>query len=360
MPFRRPTIAELRARVATSFASRITDERGRPLGTLLPRGPLRVFANTVAGESHENFGMVADVARQAFPDTADAIYLERYAAQRGVSRKAAAPAKGLVACTGTVGAVVPAGAVLTRNDGARYLVDVDTTLSASPQDVAVTAELGGAGGNLEAGALLQFATPVPFVASSVTVVADDAGRGLSGGLDVESDARLLQRLSQVVKTPPQGGAVADYEKWTLEVPGVTRVWVRPLWMGAGSVGVTFVLDDDPTSIIPTPEKVLEVQCYLDARRPVTADVFVFAPTPLPVDVEVVLTPDTTPVRAAVELALAELLEREADLGEPLLLTHVAEAVSTAAGEVDHDLLAPLADVVALAYELPTLGVVTFS
>ena len=163
-----------------------------------------------------------------------------------------------------------------------------------------------------------------------------------------------------MKNPPQGGSVADYERWALEVPAVTRVWVRPLWMGAGSVGVSFALDDDPTSIIPDVFKVDDVQAYLDDRRPVTADVFVFAPTPLVVDFDVILSPDTAAIRVAVEQALADLLAREADLGGTLLLSHVREAVSTAAGEVDSELLAPSADVVALPYELAVPGTFTWS
>jgi uncharacterized phage protein gp47/JayE len=361
VPLTRPTIQELKDRNAARFASEITDPAtGLPLGQILKRGPLRVIANAVAGQSHETLGFVEAIAKNAFPDTADPLYLERYAAQRGVARKPAAPAVGAVAVTGTVGAIVSAGTVLQRTDGKGYTVDATAALTASPQTFLVTAQDAGLDSNLDVGTVLRFASPVGFVASTATVLDDGFGRGLSGGLDLESDARLLARLSQVAKTPPQGGSVADYVKWALEVQGVTRVWVRPAWMGAGSVGVAFVLDDDPVSIIPDVFAVDDVQGHIDDLRPVTADVFVFAPTPLAVDFEVILSPDTAAIRVAVEAALEDLLAREADLGANLLLSHVREAVSTAAGEVDSVVVTPGADVVALPYEIVVPGVFTWS
>lgn len=361
MPFARPTIDQLKARAATSIASRMLDANGRPWGSLLPRGPARVLANTLGGMNHGAYGYLDWVALQLLPDTADPEFLERFAARRGVARKTSAPATGTVQVSGTAGAVVEVGTLLQRADGTKYSFDAGATLGGSPVDATVTAVEPGLAGNVDAGALLQFASPVPFVAATVTVVADPEGRGLSGGLDVESDARLLQRLRAVEQAVPQGGAVADYLKWALEVAGVTRAWVRKSWMGRGSVGLAFVLDDDPTSIIPPPEKVLEVQCYVDdpTRRPVTADFVAFAPTPLPVDFDVNLTPNVGAVRAAVTAALQDLLAREAELGAPLLVSHVREAVSNAAGEADSVVNTPAADVTALPYELAVPGTFTF-
>jgi uncharacterized phage protein gp47/JayE len=360
--FDRPTITELKARVASTFAAEITDANGRPLGSLPPRGTLRAIANTLAGLAHENNGFVADVELQTFPDTADSEHLERIASQRGISRKPSAPAVGVVAVTGTVGVLVPAGTAFQRADGQRFTSDVDVTLASSPQDVDVTAATAGVVGNTDAAASLVLTSPIAGLDVTATVVADGEGRGLSGGVDVESDARLLQRLRKVEQTPPQGGSVADYENWTLEVAGVTRVWVRPQWDGAGSVGVAFVLDDDPTSIIPDGGKVAEVQAYLTdpTRAPPTANVFVFAPTPLSVDVSVTLTPNTAATRGAVTQSLDDLFARAADLGNPLYLSQILEAVETSAGVVNSVVTVPSADVAPLAYEIPVPGTFTFS
>lgn len=48
-------------------------------------------------------------ARQILPDTADAEYLERHAALRGLTRKPAIAATGLVTVQGTPGALIAAG-----------------------------------------------------------------------------------------------------------------------------------------------------------------------------------------------------------------------------------------------------------
>jgi uncharacterized phage protein gp47/JayE len=44
----------------------------------------------------------------------------------------------------------------------------------------------------------------------------------------------------------------------------------------------------------------------------------------------------------------------------LLISHVREAISSAAGEVDHNVISPLADVAADAGEIITMGAITWS
>ncbi len=73
-----------------------------------------------------------------------------------------------------------------------------------------------------------------------------------------------------------------------------------------------------------------------------------------------LTPDTMAVRVAVQAQLADLHDREAGLGETLLLTHIAEAISRATGETDHVLISPTANVTAAANQLLTFGGILWS
>lgn len=65
------------------------------------------------------------------------------------------------------------------------------------------------------------------------------------------------------------------------------------------------------------------------------------------------------MRAAVEAQLRDLHNREAGLGDSLLLTHIAEAISTATGETDHKLTSPLADVTAATNQLLVFGGITW-
>jgi uncharacterized phage protein gp47/JayE len=140
---------------------------------------------------------------------------------------------------------------------------------------------------------------------------------------------------------------------------VTRAWVFPQWMGAGTVGVFFVRDGDE-SIFPDEAEVAIVADYIDERRPVTAEVYVQAPTALPVDLTISIAPDSVAIREAISATLADLIDREGEPGGKLLLSHINEAISLAAGEVDHVLTVPATDVQADAGEMPTLGAITWA
>src|SRR3546814_9357991 len=118
--------------------------------------------------------------------------------------------------------------------------------------------------------------------------------------------------------------------------------------------------DDRVDIIPLPADVDAVADYLDALRPVTAEVVVFAPTAHAVDFTITATPATVAVKAAIEAELRDLLQREGEPGGTILLTHIREAISIAAGETDHVLVSPVANVVAAAGHLPVFGAITWT
>jgi len=354
MAYAKPTLPTLIERIQSDAESRLpgTDPR-------LRRALLYIITRAQAGAIYDNYGYIDWVSKQIIPDTAEAEVLDRHASWWGVPRLAAAPATGSVDLTGTDGNAVPAGTALQRSDGIQYTTDATVTISGGVATVAVTAAEGGQTTNATAGQTLTFVSPVAGVQSSATV----ASAGLTGGSDTESDDALRARLRQRVQQRPQGGALADYETWALEVAGVTRVWVLPDWTGAGTVGVSFTRDDD-TSIIPDASEVAAVQSYIDARRPVTASLTVFAPTPVAQDITIKLAPSNATVQAAVETELADLFLREAAVEDgngsgTILLSHLDEAISIATGETDHVLVAPTADITLSVGEIATLGTITW-
>ena len=95
-------------------------------------------------------------------------------------------------------------------------------------------------------------------------------------------------------------------------------------------------------------------------RPVTAQETVAAPVADPLDFAIALTPDTAEVRAAVEAELRDLIAREAEPGGTILISHIREAISIAAGETDHVLASPAGNVTAAAGAIVTMGAVTWS
>lgn len=349
MAFDRPTLGELVDRIQEDFVSRLA-----LVGAVLRRSVVYVLSRVLAGAVHMLHGFLEYLSRQLFPATSDREYLLRQASAYGLSPTAATYATGTAAATGTNGTVIPAGTVLLRSDGARYIVDADVTISAGTATVAVTAELAGAAGTLTVGVVLTFESPISGANSTAAVAASTAD-----GNDEESTEDFRVRFEGRLSDPPQGGAEADYLLWSKEVAGVTRVWVDGGGLGPGTVVVRFVRDNDVGSIIPSAGEVAAVQTHIDALRPVTAAVTVVAPIETALDLTLAVEPDTTAVREAVEAELEDLLLREAEPGATLLLSAIRTAIGTAAGLEDYTLTSPAADVTHTTGQLPVLGTITW-
>lgn len=349
MAFQRPTLPELITRIEADYVSRLTGG-----GTLLRRAVVKVLARVHAGAMHLLYGFADFISRQIMPDTAEAEYLERWAAIWGITRIAATYTTFDAVFTGTNGTEIPIGTELARDDGTLYVTTETGTIASGTATVACTAVLSGSATGLDGGEELSLSSPIAGIDSVATV----SGTGINDGDDEEDDDSLLERLLARIRNAPHGGAEADYEAWAKEVAGVTRAWVYPLYLGAGTVGITFVRDDDSGSIIPDVDEVEEVQDYIDSVRPVTADVTVFAPTAVPLDFTISGVSGSA-VRAAVEAELEDLIRREAEPGGTLLISHIREAISKAQGETDHVLSSPNADVVSGTAELTTMGTITW-
>ncbi|QQQ19663.1 baseplate J/gp47 family protein [Brevundimonas vitis] len=350
MPFERPSLTELATRADADFDARLpkADSRQR-------RSVLGVLGRVHAGAVHGLYGFLADNALQGLPDTATGEVLLRWAATFGVEIKVAEPAAGLVNLTGSNGSEVDAGAVLQRLDGTEYVTTAGAVIADGVAQVPVEAVVAGAGGLAIAGVALTFASPVAGVSAAAFV----AAAGLTGGVDAESPEAVRGRLLDRLRQPPHGGNAADYVRWAREVPGVTRAWVYPLMNGLGTVGVTFVMDGRE-DLIPEVGDVADVAAWIADRRPVTAEVEVFAPDPVPLDLTIDLTPDTPEGRLAVEAELRDLLARDAEPAGTILISRIREAVSIAAGESDNVVTSPTANVTHAAGELAVLGTITWS
>ena len=344
--FTRPTLAELIEQGRADLLTRLGQDE------VLRRADSEVQARVQAAALHSVYGFIDYLARQILPDTADTAWLDRHASLWGVGRKAAGIARGTVTIGAGNGVVIPAGTVLQRAGLGDYTVTADATAAGGAATMTVTAAGAGRAYNLAAGALLTLVSPIAGAQSTAVVI------DVSGGADLESDDDLRARLIARIQVPPHGGNVADYEAWALRVPGVTRAWVYRHRVGLGTVGLTFVCDGR-ADIIPTAAEVATMAAHIDALRPVTAEVAVFAPVADPLALSIRLTPDSAATRAAVQAELRDFLAREAVPGGTLHLSRLREAISAATGEYRHDLVAPAADVVAPAGHIATLGAITW-
>jgi uncharacterized phage protein gp47/JayE len=346
----RPTLAELIKRAVNSLNSYLTGT-----DAALRRANTNALAKMHAGGVHGLHGHLAYIAQQVIYDTAEMEYLERWASIWGITRKAAEYASGPVDFTGITGSVIPAGTELQDGNQNAYTLDADVTLAAGVGTGNVTASVAGVDGNAVEDVILTLVSAIVGVDTAASV----ATGGITGGFDTESDDDLRGRFLARIRQAPHGGAEFDYETWALEVAGVTRAWCYPQQQGLGTVGVTFVCDDQVDSIIPSAATVAAVQAHIDLVRPVTADVLVYAPTPVALELTISLTPATVAVKAAVTAELEDLILREAIPGGTILVSHIREAISIAAGETDHALTSPTADVTHSAGEIAVLGTITW-
>lgn len=351
MPFTRPPLNDLTERSIADIEARLPGTDAR-----LRRSNLNVLARVHAGAAHGLYGMLDWLAKQLMYDTAEGAILDRGASIWLTQKRIpAAAAQGSVSFIGTNGVVIPAGTALQRSDGAVFTTEADATITAGAATATVIAAEAGASGNTPAGSTLNIVTLIAGVNATATVAAG----GLTQGADTESDASLRTRLIARIQQPPHGGAHFDYETWALEVAGVTRAWVYPQELGLGTVTVRFVRDDD-VSIIPDAGEVAAVQTYIDARRPVTAAVTVVAPIAVPLNFTIAVTPNTQATKDAVTTELVDLLRREAVPGGTILLSHIREAISIAAGETNYVMTAPTADVTHTTGQMATLGTITWA
>jgi uncharacterized phage protein gp47/JayE len=355
MAWNRPTLGQIIARVEADIVGALGI-----VGALVSRTVEYILARALAGLSHEMHGRIEYLANRAVPWNAEGDDLRGWCALFGVVPKPAEWASGAMDLTGAPGAVVPAGTVFVRADGARFASGLSATIGGAGLGVVgVTAEVAGAAGNTPMGAPFTIFAPVAGLSSAVSGT-------LAGGADAETDQELFTRLQQRIANPPQGGSKDDYERWALEVPGVTRAWAYPLKdvNGAdedGRVTVRFVRDND-SSIFPDAGEVAAVLAYITApyRAPAGAKVSVAAPAQAVWNFSISITPNTAETRAAVEANVREFFARESEPGVALPRSKYLEAVSLATGVLDSAVTAPAGNIPASPGTLAVPGTFTFS
>lgn len=352
MATQRPALKEVIERVEQDLTSR--------LGSSAPArvALTRVLARAIGGVAHALYGYVQTKEKNFLPDTGDEASVLRWANLKGITRLAPTAARGNVQATGANDSVIPARRELRSSAGVLYSVDADATISSGVATIAITAVDRGIGGNLDAGITLNFTQPVDGVLRSVTVQSP----GIAGGSDTEAIEALRVRVLDGMKSPSKGGHESDYEKWAKDAhPDVTRVWVSGQEMSANSVTVRLVTDDAPGGIIPSTPVLEAVAGYIALmHRPVTAEVYVAAPVSAPLNLSIAIDPSSEAVKAAVTAELADLIKREAKPSGTILRSRIKEAISNAAGESDHELIAPTENVEHDTGEIAVLGEITWS
>jgi uncharacterized phage protein gp47/JayE len=355
VPWTQPKLKELVERASEDLSIRLLDGNA-----LEPRGVLSTIATMRGGGEYLMYAFLSWAAEQIFPDKAELEFLNDWGKVWGVIRKPAVAAKGEVTVTGAPGASIAGDTLAKDQRGRQYRlagVILPTDGGTEATDVCeVEAVEPGEAGNLPAGTKINLISPSAGIKSELTV----GPQAMEGGADEESDANFRKRVLLTIQTPPHGGNKADYEMWALEsVAAVENALCIPTYSGVGSVAVA--IWGKPEAPVLAEVTVQAAYDYILARAPVTAGpgLRVYTPATMPVDFTIKLIPDTVETRKSVQKELWDIFAAEGQPGVMIPLTHLAEAVSRAAGEYDHEMVAPAQNITPDLALLPVMGEITW-
>ena len=350
--FARETLPQLIDRAQADIEANLRGSVAR-----LPQTNLDALACMSAGMADEQLEGIDFYATQINVTTATGIWLERHGSEWGVLKKEPTRATGILDVAGNENnTTVPRGALFQTQQ--RWQVEATqavTSIGGGIIQVPARALETGPAGNLPAGTRFDTVNPIQGVTA-----ANAGPPGFAGGNPREGEEPYRSRILDRIQNPPQGGAAYDYRRWMLEFPGCTRAWVFPREQGTGTVVCRFAMDESYPDGIPPPVEVERMAQWLDLRRPITAEVFVYAPIPRRINVLIRdLVPNTALVRNAVEDELRDMLLREGEPGAVLYQSWFWEAVSIAAGERHHAIILPPGNIPLLTGELGVLGTLDF-
>lgn len=316
---------------------------------------VRLYA--VAAQVYGLYAQAEWLSKQCFPQSAQGEWLDRHATLRGLERREAVKARGVlrfsVPAPAAADLTVPAGTVCATAGLARFETTEEAVLEAGQTSVAVPAQAlePGSAGNVGAGSILVMAAPPVGIGSCVNP------EPFSGGADAETDEALRQRVLDTYRRMPNGANAAFYEQTALSFDRVAACTVLPRSRGRGTVDVVVSTAEG----VPDAELVAQLQDHFEQRREIAVDVQVVDPTVKNVDISISVTAaegeDPDQVKADVEQALRDFFSGER-LGKDVLLAQLGQLVFSLAGVANCKLTVPAADVAVAAGELPVLGALT--
>ena len=320
-------------------------------------GDLAVRFYAVAAQLHALYLQAAWTADQCFPQTAAGEYLDLHAALRGVSRKEAARAEGILRFSteqaGNADRTIPAGTVCMTAGLVRFETTQEGVLEAGETVVEVPARAvePGTAGNAAAGTILTMSVAPAGIAACTNPAP------FSGGEDDESDEHLRVRVLETYRRLANGANAAFYEQQAMAFEEVAAAVVLPRNRGRGTVDVVIATQAG----VPGAELVERVQERLDSIREIAVDVLVSAPVTQTVDVSFQIQAaenrDGAAVREQVRQAVLDWFNGQR-LGKPVLRAQLGGLIYAVDGVENYTIEAPAADVELDGNELPVLGELT--
>ena len=320
-------------------------------------GDMAVRLYAVAAQLYALYVQADWVGRQCFPQTAQGDYLDKHAQLRGLERRAATAAVGVLSFETDhppeADLSIPEGTVCMTAAQVRFETTEAGVLKAGQTSAQVRARAvePGAAGNAAAGTVRAMAV-APVGVSRCT-----NPEAFSGGLDAEGDESLRERVLETFRRMPNGANAAFYQQEALSFPEVAAATVVARPRGVGTVDVFLAT----AAGLPDSGLLEQVAAHLEERREIAVDVQVKAPEVRTVDVSVQVAArpgaDFDTVRQAVESAVRGWFDGRL-LGQSVLRAQLGALIFGVEGVENYALTAPAADVAAAVDELPRLGTLT--
>lgn len=297
--------------------------------------------------------------RQVFPQTASGENLDRHAELRGLERRQAVKAAGvirfLLSEADSKNITIPAGMSCTTDAGEEFITTQSGTIAAGDLfcDVSAEAKTAGAAGNVPAGSITE------MMLAPAGVAACNNPQDFYGGTDAETDSALRARTIASYRTLPNGANAAYYENAALTIDGVAGVSVMPKNRGAGTVDVVISAADGT----PSQELIGEVSDRLNADREICVDILVSAPTAEPITVTLSVLPEDGYTFAEIKPKVIEAITdffNGSLLGKSVYMARLYSLVLAVEGVKNLKFTSPTADVAIGAAVLPKLSSLTIT
>lgn len=262
--FSTQTYENIKNRILEKFPNQLDKREGSYSNNLI---------SPLVSEIAKVYMKMGDILNLGFVRTTFDDYLDRRVNEFGVYRKEGLKAIGTLKVEGKPNAKIKNGTILMYKD-LKYVVLNDITLPS--QDVIYVESLDvGEKYRLDINTELELETPN----SDITKIY--VSETFKNGVDRESDEALRDRFFKLVKNPATSGNKYHYEQWALEVAGVSRAKVYPLWNGNGTVKVLVVGDKNK----PASQEVLQnVKEHIESEKPIGCTLTVVTPSILNVTI----------------------------------------------------------------------------
>ena len=212
---------------------------------------------------------MSDILSLGFIEDTFDTYLDKRVSEFGVYRKQGSKAIGEIKVEGKEGAIITNGTLIKAND--LYFTVLNDIELPTDNILYVEANEVGYKYNLLANTEFELVEKNDKVTSLINET------DFKNGIDIENDEDLRKRFIKVVNNPSASGNKNHYEEWALEVNGVGRAIVYPLWNGNGTVKVMVVGNDNK----PVLEDVRKnVEDHITENMPIGCQLTVTTPTNL--------------------------------------------------------------------------------